>query len=224
MAARADPIQAQLTAARRAQILDAATRVFAAKGFHRATIRDVAQAAGVADGTIYNYFGNKTDVLLGLLNRLSAVEERPTDFAAAHGMRWDAFLRLYLAQRLSALQADSAAFRAVLPELLADATIRERYLAQGLAPAMAVGEAYMAHLVAAGQIRPVDTALLARIMAGTVLGLLLLQLLGDPYLPAHTDAIPAALADLFIQGLAPPQGEGAFDGRDPIAEPGQPAV
>src|SRR5579859_3662937 len=133
MAARADPIQAQLTAARRAQILDAATRVFAAKGFHRATIRDVAQAAGVADGTIYNYFGNKTDVLLGLLNRLSAVEERPTDFAAAHGMRWDAFLRLYLAQRLSALQADSAAFRAVLPELLADATIRERYLAQGLA-------------------------------------------------------------------------------------------
>jgi AcrR family transcriptional regulator len=224
MAAAEDPIQAQLTAARRAQILNATTRVFAAKGFHRATIRDVAQAAGVADGTIYNYFGNKTDVLLGLLHRLSAVEERPTDFAAAQGMRWDAFLRLYLAHRLSVLQADTDAFRAVLPEMLADAPLRERYLAQGLAPALAVSAAYMAHLVEAGQIRPVDPALLSRIMAGTVLGLLLLQLLGDPYLPAHADAIPAALADLLIHGLTPQQGEGGFDGRDPVAEPGQPAV
>ena len=68
-------------------------------------------------------------------------------------MRWDEFLHMYLAQRLSALQANTDAFRAVLPEMLADATIRERYLAQGMAPAMAVGEVYMAHLVEAGQIR-----------------------------------------------------------------------
>ncbi len=45
-----DPIQQQLIAARRKQILDAAVRVFADKGFHRATIRDIAQAAGIADG------------------------------------------------------------------------------------------------------------------------------------------------------------------------------
>jgi AcrR family transcriptional regulator len=54
----ADPIQAiqaQLVAARRTQILDAATQVFASKGFNRATIRDVAQAAGVADSTTYNW-------------------------------------------------------------------------------------------------------------------------------------------------------------------------
>ena len=70
----ADPIeaiQAQLIVARRTQILDAATRVFASKGFNRATIRDVAQAAGVADGTIYNYFANKTDLLFGLLDLLN---------------------------------------------------------------------------------------------------------------------------------------------------------
>ena len=35
-----DPIQAQLIAARRTQILDAATKVFAEKGFERATIKD----------------------------------------------------------------------------------------------------------------------------------------------------------------------------------------
>ena len=45
-------------------ILDAAIRVFAEKGFHAARISDVADAAGVADGTIYLYFKNKDDLLL----------------------------------------------------------------------------------------------------------------------------------------------------------------
>ncbi len=37
---------------RRAQILEAASRVFARKGFHRTTVREVAREAGIADGTI----------------------------------------------------------------------------------------------------------------------------------------------------------------------------
>src|SRR5260370_8281612 len=77
----ADPIQAiqaQLVAARRTQILDAATRVFASNGFNRATIHDVARGAGVADGTIYNYSASKTDLLFPLLDRLNDTERRPT--------------------------------------------------------------------------------------------------------------------------------------------------
>ncbi len=45
-------------------ILDAAIRVFAQKGFNGARISDVAEAAGVADGTIYLYFKSKDDLLL----------------------------------------------------------------------------------------------------------------------------------------------------------------
>src|SRR5438552_18710921 len=75
-----DPIQALLGKARRAQILDAATKVFAEKGFHRATVKDIARAAGVADGTIYTYFENKTAVLVGLLNRLNETEQREVHF------------------------------------------------------------------------------------------------------------------------------------------------
>lgn len=55
-----------LVAERQDQILDAAARIFAEKGFDRATIRDVAQAAGVAEGSIYNYFKNKQDLLVHL--------------------------------------------------------------------------------------------------------------------------------------------------------------
>lgn len=40
---------------RQAQILEAAVKVFAKKGFERTTIKDVAKEAGVADGSVYNY-------------------------------------------------------------------------------------------------------------------------------------------------------------------------
>lgn len=48
---------------RRAQIAQAAARVFREKGFHTATIRDVAEAAGLTQGTIYNYIRSKDDIL-----------------------------------------------------------------------------------------------------------------------------------------------------------------
>jgi TetR/AcrR family transcriptional regulator, repressor of fatR-cypB operon len=40
-------------------ILDAALRVFAAKGYHGTAVPEVAEAAGVGTGTLYRYFANK---------------------------------------------------------------------------------------------------------------------------------------------------------------------
>ena len=57
-----DPIKQQLVQARRNQILDAAARVFADKGYHRATTKRIARQAGVSEGTIYNYFDSKGDL------------------------------------------------------------------------------------------------------------------------------------------------------------------
>lgn len=47
-------------------ILDAAKKVFAQKDFARATISEIAGLAGVADGTIYEYFQSKEDILLSI--------------------------------------------------------------------------------------------------------------------------------------------------------------
>jgi TetR/AcrR family fatty acid metabolism transcriptional regulator len=46
------------------RILESAVKVFAAQGFHQATISLIAKEAGVADGTIYLYFKNKDDILV----------------------------------------------------------------------------------------------------------------------------------------------------------------
>jgi len=58
MAARADR-----QADRRRQILEAAVKVFARSGFHRARVGDIAQEAGVAYGLVYHYFTSKEELL-----------------------------------------------------------------------------------------------------------------------------------------------------------------
>ncbi|MFZ0930807.1 MAG: TetR family transcriptional regulator [Syntrophobacteraceae bacterium] len=47
-------------------ILDAAKKIFAEKDFAKATISEIASLAGVADGTIYEYFQSKEDILLAI--------------------------------------------------------------------------------------------------------------------------------------------------------------
>ena len=53
--------------ARPAEILDAALKVFAQKGFAAARMEDIAKAAGVTKGTIYLYFENKEAVFKSLV-------------------------------------------------------------------------------------------------------------------------------------------------------------
>jgi AcrR family transcriptional regulator len=54
------------TEQRRAEILEAALTLFSSKGFHETTMEEVANAAGVAKGTIYLYFQSKEHLLLAL--------------------------------------------------------------------------------------------------------------------------------------------------------------
>lgn len=48
------------------RIINAATKIFAQKGFFQAKVSDIAKEAQVADGTIYLYFENKDDILISL--------------------------------------------------------------------------------------------------------------------------------------------------------------
>jgi len=53
--------------ARRSDILAAARKVFAAKGYDRATLDEIAREAEFAKGTLYGYFENKLDLFISLI-------------------------------------------------------------------------------------------------------------------------------------------------------------
>jgi AcrR family transcriptional regulator len=63
---------------RRKQLLDAATRVFAQKGYWSASITDIIRSAGVARGTFYLYFRSKRDVFLAIANNWRDGQKRFT--------------------------------------------------------------------------------------------------------------------------------------------------
>lgn len=58
--------------ARRGEILDAAERVFADKGYHESGIADIAAELGIGHGTFYRYFKNKRDIAAQVLDRVIA--------------------------------------------------------------------------------------------------------------------------------------------------------
>ncbi len=93
---------------RRRQLLDAATWVFARKGYRRSQISDVIARAGVARGTFYLYFKSKEQIFLAIVEdfhariktALSAVESEsaagpasasPQDVLEKSARRWIAF-------------------------------------------------------------------------------------------------------------------------------------
>ena len=51
-------------------ILEAAVKVFAQYGYHRAKISSIADTAGVATGSVYLYYKNKESILLTIFDRL----------------------------------------------------------------------------------------------------------------------------------------------------------
>jgi AcrR family transcriptional regulator len=55
---------------KRRQIALAAMQVFADNGFEKTTIDEVARAAGVGKGTVYEYFANKAELIEGCLGSL----------------------------------------------------------------------------------------------------------------------------------------------------------
>ena len=55
----------------RAKLLEAARKVFAEKGYGEATARDIVRETDLATGTFYNYFKDKQDVFVALLDEMS---------------------------------------------------------------------------------------------------------------------------------------------------------
>ena len=65
-------VTAETKAATRQRILEAARRLFESQGFEAATTRDIADAAGIASGTLFNYFATKEAILASLASEAVA--------------------------------------------------------------------------------------------------------------------------------------------------------
>ena len=61
---------------RRGQLIAAANRVFAAKGYTNATTEEIARVAGLTKGALYFHFNNKEDIFFTVVKEINAVHSR----------------------------------------------------------------------------------------------------------------------------------------------------
>jgi AcrR family transcriptional regulator len=201
---------------RRGQILRAALDVFGRKGFHGATIREIASAAGLAEGTIYLYFQNKQDVLKGVF-ALIAEDPRPAPALEAVREGDDAaFLAALIKDRVQSLAQYASFIRLVVHEADLREDLRKEFFARLHAPFVLRFEDYLRRRIADGAFRPVNTGLVASICFRMMMSYLMVQhvLDLDRSTPRYGDeANVTEMVSLILYGLtARPASSGAVPG------------
>jgi AcrR family transcriptional regulator len=189
---------------KRRQLLDAAVRVFARKGFHASRVGDIAEEAGVAHGLLYHYFDSKDEVLEAvfqenwtvLVARIASVEE--TDEPAADQLRHIAAIILRTWLHLPDV------VRVLVREFGRSPEVAER-LGELVQPIHAI-ERVIARGVERGEFRrDIDPVFGATVVYGSIDELLTAWVLGR--LPAAEEDVAAAertLLEVIFQGLQAP--------------------
>lgn len=202
MASREDRKE-KITRFRHEQILAAALAVFTRLGYDRATVPDVAREAGVAVGTIYNYYPGKRDLLVAITNeyviqaftRFISQSRTPDDFSFISGV---------LEDRLNFGLEGVNTFLPLLSEVQRDPELRRSYAEKVIRPVMDMMGQYATSKMKEGAFRDIDPAIATRAIGGMVIGFMLLYRIEGEDSPVRNidrKKLAAEMAKLILKGI-----------------------
>lgn len=166
---------------RRNQLIDVARTLFAEKGMERTSIKDIAAAADVAQGLIYHYFRSKDELFWAIILRDNPLPVMTEVFSHADGMPVRDFLIYAARTAFATVNERRDLIRIIVHEMLAHPEMQQSLRGlQQMAIGMLTG--YLAGRIAAGELRPHDTQVSARMLAGSVVAMLLTGLPPEPYI------------------------------------------
>ena len=196
-----DSKRAQATAARRAQLLDAALHCFVVKGFHQTSMRDIAAQAGVSLGSLYNHFDSKS-ALIAEIAQMESAELAPLEARLAAPCGRSGLLRF--ARDYAALHQDVARLMLgaeILSELLRQPELARPFLATRSRLVMALAAA-LEQARAAGELAPgIAAADLAALLLDAIEGRCIVDALARSL---ATAARPAGKLSKLVEALLLP--------------------
>jgi AcrR family transcriptional regulator len=186
----------------RTRILQAAQRLFAAKGFEGTTTRDLAQTAGVAEGTLFRHFANKKAILVEvatsgwvdlLTDLLTELSEMGSYKAIAQVMR----------RRMWNLQKNADIMRVCFMEVQFHPDLRDRIQTEVIDKMTAVAEAFFQTAIDKGIYRQMDAKLGAKVFLGlfAIAGFSDHTLIEPNASPQEMQKMAEGLADIFLNGV-----------------------
>ncbi len=188
---------------RTAQILDAATVVFARSGVHQASMDDIAREVGLSKGSLYVYFESKDDIIAAIQQRLLNVDlEALRSFLAAPGPA--SWRLLLLTQRMAQDVERMSPMLSITYELYAVA-VRSESVRQAYEDYFKAHRDILADLIRQGikrgEFRDADAQQSAIAVMAVYQGLILLSAM-DPHVVKWEQAGKLAVG-LLTTGLRP---------------------
>jgi len=184
------------------RILKAAEKLFAKRGYGGTTTRDLAQAAGVAEGTLFRHFENKKAILIEVATRgwmeiltdlLTELSEMGSYKAVAQVMR----------KRMLSLNANTDMLRVCFMEAQFHPELRDRIQADVIDKMTDVTEAFFQTAMDRGEYRKMNPRVVARIFLGmfTVSGFSQSTMSDEANSPSDMKEMAETLADIFLNGV-----------------------
>jgi AcrR family transcriptional regulator len=184
------------------RILQAAQRLFSRRGYDGTTTRDLAQAAGVAEGTLFRHFENKKAILVEvatqgwieiLTDLLTELSEMGSYKAIAQVMR----------RRMLNLHQNADMLRVCFMEAQFHPDLRDRIQAEVIVKMTDVAEAFFQSAMDKGIYRSMNPRLVAQVFLGmfTVAGFSRDTIMAEGSSPQDMQEIAEGLADIFLNGV-----------------------
>ncbi|PWB72419.1 MAG: TetR family transcriptional regulator [Holophagae bacterium] len=195
---------------RRDRILDAASAVFAEKGFAGARVDDIADRAGVNKAMLYYHVGDKTALYSAVLLRNFERVRVALDEALATGGSARARLEAVITALTRMVQRHPDHPRMMLREIASGATSLEPEVLAAMLEVVGVVRALIAEGTAAGEFRAIDPVLTHLTLVGAVVFLNATApirnraaALGPGFsLPEPTTDIARFIKEMLLDGLA----------------------
>ncbi len=191
---------------RRKQILEAAFKVFAEKGFKGATNKNIADEAGVTPGLIYWYFESKEDLFFALMEEHLAVGAFPLPIEQLKAFPPEHVLPMIAHFGLSRL--DNQETINLFKIFAGEAAYSERIRAianKNINRLLEPLSEYMQAQMDQGRLRQEDPLLTAQtFLAGIFASIMRRQFLGDlTMLEYSADQIVTTVVGIFLRGTRP---------------------
>ncbi len=183
-------------------ILDAAEAVFAEQGYHGGRMMDIATRAGIAVGTVYNYFDDRKQLLAALLDRYGTQLDVELDRVLHGSVDFEARLAAFLDAVLGHLEARWQVFAILIEDELAvgrDSSGKSSHR-PALHEVYHAAEKLFRIASREGAVRPEASELYPALLVGTVRALFTHQLYTRRGGPLR-DRVPE-LVSFFLHGAA----------------------
>jgi AcrR family transcriptional regulator len=190
------------------KIIQAATEIFSEKGYSAASTSEIAQRAGVAEGTIFRHYKTKRDLLLSIVGPILAKTVAPLfmrDFAKVLDQPYaeiEDFYKTVLRDRLNFARKNAKILRIVIqelpfqPELLGQVKVLfSQYVFER------IGRLY-AHFQEQGQIMEAPSFRIIRFSVTTIVGMVLTHSILLPEIPIDDEEEIDWTIDVLMHGIA----------------------